>query len=43
LVHDYVAVYRQVQSQPHRLAKLEEELARVSGLGTGGKKGGMTA
>jgi predicted transcriptional regulator len=43
LVHDYVAVYQQVRSQPHRLAKLEEEMARVSGLGAGVKKRGMTA
>jgi len=39
LVRDYVAVYEQVQAQPHRLEKLEEELARVGGLGGGTKKG----
>lgn len=43
LVQDYVGVYEQAQSQPHRLEKLEEELERVSGLSVTAKKGVMVA
>jgi hypothetical protein len=43
LVGDYVAVYEQVQEQPHRLEKLEEEVKRVGGADLGAKKGVKTA
>lgn len=38
LVGDYLEVYWQAQAQPHQMEKLEEELARVSGLDCGAKK-----
>lgn len=43
LVQDYLAVYAEVQTQPHRLTKLTEELTRVCGLDhRPGKKGTPT-
>lgn len=39
LVTDYLALYERVRGQAERLAKLEEELVRVSGLAELAKKG----
>ena len=43
LVCDYLGLYERVQGEPVRLAKLEEELARVSGLAEVVQKGGLPA
>jgi uncharacterized small protein (DUF1192 family) len=43
LVGDYLALYERVTSHAERLAKLEEELARVNGLAELAKKGGLRA
>jgi hypothetical protein len=43
LVRDYVGLYEQLQTQPQRLEKLNEELARVGGLEEAAKKGGVRA
>jgi len=43
LVTDYLALYDRLQGQTERLAKLEEELARVSGLAELAKKGALRA
>ncbi len=43
LVADYLALYERVQGQTARLAKLEEELARVNGLAELAKKGALRA
>jgi biotin operon repressor len=43
LVTDYLEVYQQAQAQPQQMEKLEEELARISGLGLGAKKEGRRA
>jgi transposase len=43
LVQDYVAIYEQAQDCTHRREKLEEELARVSGLAVAAQKGAMAA
>jgi biotin operon repressor len=43
LVRDYLGLYEQAQGAPARLAKLEEELARVRGLAEVVKKGGLKA
>lgn len=43
LVTDYLALYEQVQGQAERLAKLDEELARVNGLAELAKKGALKA
>lgn len=41
LVADYLGLYEQTQAAPVRRAKLEEELARVSGLAAIAEKGGL--
>lgn len=41
LVQSYLAVYERTQSQPGRLTKLEEEIARVAGLAEAAKKGAL--
>lgn len=41
LVRDYLGLYERAQAEPVRLAKLEEELARVSGLAALAKKGAL--
>jgi DNA-binding transcriptional ArsR family regulator len=41
LVRDYLAVAKQAQERPEQAAKLEEELARVQGLTSAAKKGGL--
>lgn len=41
LVGDYLALYERVTGQAERLAKLEEELARVNGLAEWAKKGAL--
>jgi hypothetical protein len=43
LVGDYLGLYARAQGAPPRLAKLEEELARVSGLAAVVQKGGRRA
>lgn len=43
LVGDYLALYERVTGQAARLAKLEEELARVNGLAELAKKGALKA
>jgi hypothetical protein len=43
LVGDYLGLYARTQGEPLRLAKLEEELARVSGLAEVVQKGGLPA
>jgi uncharacterized small protein (DUF1192 family) len=43
LVADYLALYERVRGHAERLAKLEEELARVSGLAELAKKGALKA
>ncbi len=43
LVRDYLALYERIQGQAERLAKLEEELGRVSGMEEGAKKGALKA
>ena len=43
LVTDYLALYARVTGHAERLAKLEEELARVNGLAELAKKGGLRA
>jgi DNA-binding MarR family transcriptional regulator len=43
LVGDYLGLYERAQGEPPRLAKLEEELARVSGLVAVVQKGGLPA
>jgi hypothetical protein len=43
LVEDYLALYERVRGQADRLAKLEEELTRVSGLAELAKKGALRA
>jgi hypothetical protein len=42
LVTDYLALYERAQGQAERLAKLEEELARVNGLAELAKKGALS-
>jgi Protein of unknown function (DUF1670) len=41
LVRDYLALYERARTQPAQLVRLEEELARVSGLNTAAQKGGL--
>jgi len=41
LVGDYLGLYERAQAEPVRLAKLEEELTRVSGLAELAKKGAL--
>jgi predicted transcriptional regulator len=43
LVQDYLMLYERLQTQPHRLEKLNEELERVGGLVEAAQKGAVTA
>ena len=43
LVRDYLALYQQAQKCVHRMEKLEEELARVSGQTAAAQKGALVA